>query len=98
MFARMAIYDVPGDRLEDARASFQEAIARIGESPGMADALFLLNGDSGRAVTITMWVDHHSMVASRVGASRIRSEALAAVGGEIVSVDEFEVVSNANAR
>ena len=92
MFARMAVYQVSSDRFGEARTGFQEAIARIGESPGMNDAFFLLGCESDRAVTITFWDDHATMVASRVGASRARSEALAAVDGEVVSVDEFEVV------
>lgn len=94
MFARMAIYDVPVDRVDEARSSFQDAIARIGEAPGMEDALLFVGADSGRAVTITLWRDHAAMVASRVGASRIRSDALAAVDGDVVSVDEFEVIPN----
>jgi heme-degrading monooxygenase HmoA len=94
MFARMGIYEIPPDRRVDARASFQEAIARIRESPGLERAYLLLGTESGRAVTITLWEDREAMAASRVSASRLRSGAAAAVGGEVVIVDEFEVVAD----
>jgi heme-degrading monooxygenase HmoA len=93
MFARVGIYEVPADRTGEVRASYQEAIARIRESPGLADAYFLLSLEGGRAITITLWEDHEAMAASRVAASRLRIDASAAVGGDVVSVDEFEVIT-----
>lgn len=96
MFARVGIYEIPADRLEEARAGFREAIARIGESPGLKDAFFLLGTESDRAITITLWEDHEAMAASRVAASRLRSDAAASVDGAVVSVDEFEVIQGAN--
>jgi heme-degrading monooxygenase HmoA len=93
MFARVAIYEVPEDRQGEARTGFQEAIRRIREVPGLADAFVLLGTESERAVTITLWDSREAMAASRVVASRLRSEAAAAVDGDVVSVEEFEVVA-----
>jgi heme-degrading monooxygenase HmoA len=92
MFARVSIYDIPQDRMAEARSSFERALGRIRESEGLVDAQFLLGCESDRAVTITFWESHAAMADSRVVASRLRSEASAAVGGEVVSVEEFEVV------
>jgi heme-degrading monooxygenase HmoA len=92
MFARVSIYEIPQDRREEARANFNRAVARIRETEGLADAQFLLGCDSDRAVTITFWESHEAMAASRVTASRLRSEAAASVGGDVLSVEEFEVV------
>jgi heme-degrading monooxygenase HmoA len=93
MFARVSIYDVPPDRRAEARANFESAIERIREVEGLEDAQLLMGCDSDRAVTITFWESHGAMAASRVVASRLRSEAAASVDGEVVSVEEFEVVS-----
>ena len=93
MFARVSMYDVPQDRKAEARANFEGAVERIREVEGLADAQFLLGCDSDRAMTITFWESHEAMAASRVVASRLRSEAAASVGGDVVSVEEFEVVS-----
>jgi heme-degrading monooxygenase HmoA len=92
MFARVSIYDIPQDRREEARANFNSAVARIRETEGLASAQFLLGCDSDRAVTVTFWETHAAMAASRVAASRLRSEAASSVGGDVVSVEEFEVV------
>jgi heme-degrading monooxygenase HmoA len=91
-FARLAIYDVSEDLQAEARAGFEEAIERIRDVPGLQEAYLLVGTESGRTVTITFWESHEAMAASRVVASRVRSEAVAAVDGEVVSVDEFEVV------
>jgi heme-degrading monooxygenase HmoA len=92
MFARVSIYEIPQDRREEARANFNSAIARIRETEGLTKAQLLLGCDSDRAVTITLWESHEAMAASRVTASRLRSEAAASVGGDVLSVEEFEVV------
>ena len=92
MFARLSIYDIPQDQRAEARASFESAIARIRETEGLTNAHFLLGCESDRAVTITFWETREAMAASRVAASRLRSEAAASVGGDVLSVEEFEVV------
>jgi heme-degrading monooxygenase HmoA len=93
MFARVAIYEIPEDRQGEARTGFQEAIRRIREVPGLAEAYLLLGTESGRAVTITLWENREAMAASRVVASRLRGDAAAAVEGNVVSVEEFEVAA-----
>ena len=90
-FARLAIYDVPEDMQADARAGFEQAIERIRDLPGLHEAYLLLGTEGGRAVTLTFCESHDAMAASRVVASRVRTEAAAAVDGEIVSVEEFEI-------
>lgn len=94
MFARVAIYEVPEERHDEARAGFQEAIRRIRGEPGLMDAYFLLGTESDRAITITFWESREAMSASRVAASRARGEAASAVDGNVVSVDEFEVAGS----
>jgi heme-degrading monooxygenase HmoA len=93
MFARVSVYEGSPDARGEAETRFREAIARIRESPGLVDAYFLLGTESDRAITITLWEDHAAMAASRVVASRLRSEAAAAAGVEVLSVEEFEVLA-----
>lgn len=91
MFARAATYDVPPERLGEAHDAFDDAIARIRDCQGLVDAHLLLGTESGRVLTITYWQDHGAMTASRVAASRLRSEAATSVGGHVVTVEEYEV-------
>lgn len=92
MFARVSTYDIPQDRRGEAQANFSSAVARIRETEGLMDAHFLLGCDSDRAVTITFWESREVMAASRVKASRLRSDAASSVDGDVLSVEEFEVV------
>lgn len=92
MFARVSTYDVPDGEEQAAKRSFGAAIDQIRQLPGFKDAVFLLACDGNRAMAITFWESNNAMNASRVAASRIRGEAARAVGGEVVSADEFEVV------
>jgi heme-degrading monooxygenase HmoA len=94
VYARVSIYDIPEDRMSEARASFSDALETIGAMRGLSEAYFLVSRESGRGVAMTLWDDHEAMSASRVTASRLRSAAIEAVGGEVVLVDEFEVAAH----
>lgn len=91
MFARVSIYEIPGERAHEAVASFKDALETIAAVRGFEEAYFLVSREANRALALTMWEDHHSMVASRVSATRLRGEAVRAVDGDIVLVDEYEV-------
>jgi hypothetical protein len=91
MFARIAVYDVPADRLDDAVVSFGAAIEQIAASEGLHDAYVLVNRDTGQAMTLTLWSTPDTMLRTRVQASRIRNEAAQAVGADVVSVEEYQI-------
>lgn len=91
MFARISTYDLPGERAEDAVRGFREAIGRIRGAEGFVDAFFLVDRDGNQAVTITFWQSAHAMEASRVAASRARSDAAREADGEVRSSSEYEV-------
>ena len=92
MFARIGTYDVPDGQGEAVKEAFGAALAQIRELPGFRDASLLLACDGGRAMTITFWDDRNAMTASRVAATRLRTEAARAVDGEVVTAIEYEVV------
>jgi heme-degrading monooxygenase HmoA len=94
MFARLSTYQIPPERKEEAQANFEGAVGQIREAEGLEKAVFMVGCDSDRAVTITFWESHAAMSASRVMASRLRSDAASSVEGDVVSVDEFEVISD----
>ena len=94
MFARVSTYEVPESERGNAAASFRKAIAQIREAPGLEDAYLLLGRETEHAITITLWENLAAMAESRVVASRLRSEAAEAAGGDVLSVEEFEVVED----
>ena len=95
MFARVSIYDIPQDRRGEAQVNFSSAVAQIRETEGLVNAHFLLGCDSNRGITVTYWESRQAMAASRTKASGLRSDAASSVGGDVVSVEEFEVVPEA---
>ena len=90
MFARVAVYEIPGHRVDEAVGSFREAIDQIPKT-GLEEVYVLISPESDRALTITLWDKHDAMEASRITASRLRSDAAKAVEGSVQSVVEYEV-------
>ena len=97
MFARVSIYDIPADRVREAVGSFDAALQAIAHARGFGEAYFLASRDEGRALVLTTWEDHGSMAASQVAATRLRGEAVRAVDGNVVMVDEYEVALHVTA-
>ena len=95
MFARVSSYEIRPERAGDATESFERAIGQIREMKGLAAAYLLVNGDEGRVLTMTLWDTAAAMEASRVAASRLRSDAVRTVDGDVVSVEEYEVAARA---
>jgi heme-degrading monooxygenase HmoA len=95
MVARVSIYDVPAERLDEAEDRFREALDEISGMEGLQGHYFLVGRDSNRAMVITLWEGHDALAASNVAASRLRSEAARALDGEVLSVDEFAVAFHA---
>ncbi len=91
VFARVSIYDIAGDRVNEAAVSFRAALEEIARADGFGEGLFLVSRDEGRAVVVTTWDDHASMTASRIAATRLRGEAVRAVDGDVVMADEYEL-------
>jgi hypothetical protein len=90
VFARVAIYEIPGHLVDEAVGRFREAISQIPRT-GLEEVFVLISPESDRAMTMTLWEKDDVMEASRVTASRLRSDAVKAVGGSVQSVVEYEV-------
>jgi len=93
MFARVVRYQVDPDRCDEALDSLEGAVREIGKIEGITGGYLLVDGDSGRIITITLWEDQAALEASEVRASRLRQEALHAVEGDIESVERLRVAS-----
>jgi hypothetical protein len=91
MFARVAVYEIPGHRVEEAVGRFREALDQIPQM-GLEEAYVLISPESNRALTMTLWNKQDAMEASRLKASRLRSDAAKVVDGSVQSVVEYEVV------
>jgi heme-degrading monooxygenase HmoA len=91
MFARVAVYEISGHRVEDAVEGFREAIGQISGMDGLKEVYLLVSPESDRALTMSFWDRQNAMEASRVTASRVRNDAAKVVDGSVQSVVEYEI-------
>ena len=90
MFARLARYEINSDRADDAVESFREASEGLQQLPGFRGGYVLLD-DQGSIATLTVWQSRAALVDSQSRAGRLRQDAVQAVGGSVVSVNEYEI-------
>lgn len=91
MYARLSTYELPDDATREAEEAFRDALRAIDECSGLADGMYLVSCDGGRAMTLTLWDSRAEMEASRVQATHVRIDAARTVAAAIVSTEEFEV-------
>jgi heme-degrading monooxygenase HmoA len=91
LFARTGFYEFPEDQRDESIEAFREALGQISDCEGFQRGWYLVSPEGGRGLTITFWDSRASMEASRVKASRLRSEAAGKADGGVVSAEEFEV-------
>jgi heme-degrading monooxygenase HmoA len=89
LFARVSTYhaDQPNDRLLEG---FQHTIGPLQQVDGFSHAYFLVDKDTGTAVSITIWESEDAMSASEAGGEERRRERTEG-GGSVESVDHYEV-------
>jgi heme-degrading monooxygenase HmoA len=90
MHARLSTYQGPPERIDEAIAAF-DADDRLPELDGFREAYLLVDRDSGRMVTFTLWSDADAVAATAPAADSIRSRAATAGGQRVTAVDRFEV-------
>jgi quinol monooxygenase YgiN len=91
MFARVVRYRISESRFGEVIPAFREAVEGLQEIEGNRGGYLLIDRDNCTALTMTLWENQAALDASEVAASRLRSEAIEAVEGEIQTVDRCEV-------
>jgi hypothetical protein len=71
--------------------SFDELTNEFGGIEGFEDAYLLVDHDGGKAMTVTLWSSEVAAEASAERASQMRSDAVAASGFSIGTVETYEV-------
>ena len=98
MFARIGVYEIPGERMKEAVESFSVALEEISQCEGFHEAFLLVDGDDERATTLTLWTTQAAMEASAVTASRLRTEAARSVDGNVISAQQYELATHITAQ
>jgi heme-degrading monooxygenase HmoA len=95
MFARVSTYEGDTSRLAEG---FEASRERLKELSGFVDGYLLVDGESGRAETITFWETREAVDASAAEAHRMRSEATEPSGVTTTSVHTYEVALSVRGR
>jgi heme-degrading monooxygenase HmoA len=90
MFARVSAYHADEDN-QKLLGAFQETIGPLQLVDGFSHAYFLVDKDTGRAVSITIWEDEAAMDASEAGGEERRKRRSEIGGASVDAVDHFEV-------
>jgi len=91
MFARVARYEVPTEKIDAAVEAFSAATDQLESVSGFQGGYVLTSSEEGVIMSITLWQSRAAMDESEVRAARLRREATDQVDGEVTSVQRFEV-------
>lgn len=96
-YARVARYQVPVERIEEALESFEGAVREIEEIEGLQGGQVLVDHQDGSIMTMTLWESRAALDAGESRATKARQDAVRAVEGSVLSVDRYEVATEVSA-
>ncbi len=88
MFARVSTYRGDGDRLLDGFAAVTEPLEAI---DGFSHAYFMVDRESGKGMSITMWESEEALTQSVAKADELRRRGSETGGASIESVEHYEI-------
>jgi heme-degrading monooxygenase HmoA len=91
MFARVVRYQIPEARFGEVVPAFRDAVEQLRDIEGSKGGYLLIDRDNCTATTLTLWDNQAALQASEVSATKLRSDAIDAVEGEVQSIDRCEV-------
>jgi heme-degrading monooxygenase HmoA len=98
MLARVARYEVDSGRIDEAVSAFGDAAKEIEGLDGFAGGYVLVDHEDGRTMTLTLWENSAALENSERAAGKARREAASSVGGNVLSVEKFEVAQELASR
>jgi heme-degrading monooxygenase HmoA len=93
MYGRLTIIDGKTDRLDLLPEPQEQEIPREDEMPGLRALYCLIDRETGRGVSLSIWDSREAMNASEERAGEQRSQAEANAAGTVVAVERMEVVN-----
>jgi heme-degrading monooxygenase HmoA len=94
MFARTSTWSGSPEELQKWADHAASTVKGFVEGlPGNAGVVFLVDRDSGTALTLTMWDSHDAASATDKFAEQSRASTVAATGTELVGRGSYEVVA-----
>jgi len=92
VFARVNRFQGPPERIDDAIRDVEDRVLpQVKQMEGVRGFLLLVDRESGKSLGISLWESEEAAARSEEAASRLRTESATRAGGELVSVERYEV-------
>jgi heme-degrading monooxygenase HmoA len=92
MFARVSTFQGSAEAVDEGiKVAEEQALPGAKELEGFKGMLMLVDRATGKSIAVTLWESEEAMNASVEAANKIRGDFASAAGGEIVSVEQYEV-------
>jgi heme-degrading monooxygenase HmoA len=92
MFARVSTYQGDPAQIDEGLNYARESILpRVQQVDGFEGVYYLVDRESGKALTITLWESEEALRASEEEANRLRSESADASSATVEGVERYEV-------
>src|SRR5215207_11521348 len=92
VFARVSTYQGDPAQIDQGLNYARENILpRVKQVDGFEGVYYLVDRESGKALTITLWESEEALHASEEEANRLRSESAESASATIVDVERYEV-------
>jgi heme-degrading monooxygenase HmoA len=88
MFARVSTYRGDGDRMVQGFADITGPLKAI---DGFSHAYFMVDRESGKGMSITIWNSEEALLSSVAKADELRKQGASAGGSEVESVQHYEI-------
>ena len=92
MFARVSTYQGSPQQIDEGLDHARQSILpRVQEVDGFEGVYYLVDRQSGKALSITLWESEEAMRASEEEANKLRGESAEAAGATEEGVERYEV-------
>ncbi|MEX1135195.1 MAG: hypothetical protein WED83_10165 [Acidimicrobiia bacterium] len=93
MFARVSTFQGTAEGVAQSLTRTTDVLERAKALAGFKGMYYLVDRESGKGMSVTLWESESDLQASVDAANQIRSEEAAADGSEILAVEHFEVAA-----
>jgi heme-degrading monooxygenase HmoA len=99
VFARVSTYQGdPAQIDEGLNFARENVLPRIQQVDGFEGVFYLVDRQSGKALSMTLWESEEAMRASEEEGNRLRSESADAASATVEDVERYEVAISAGQR
>jgi len=96
MHARISTYEGDPGKVDEAIGMIEGQVMPAAKAiPGFSAGYWMVDRDTGKAISVTLWETEEALRASEEAADKLRQEGAAASDASIVSVDRYEVAVQA---